>query len=333
MVLAAVMTLAAWLLLGGNAQAQASGARYEGQGTDFSAVVLTVAADGQTLQFAAAYYAPTVAAGCRASESIAGVPLAAGRASATLVGQSTTQRFTIEAAFQPDGTASGSYAVEPAPGSACPRRAFEWTAVARPAVPTALQPSSAYSGAASIAGANVYLVTNATSGIAGLQGRAPESGACTATMNINGPYPIGADLGYDVAGVRPNESVFGSRVRAYFDGTTVRGAFVKTATDACPAFVGTFAGMRSSGTITSGAVPRAGGFGLVVFGGGTSDQLVGASGCPRETAAFWSTASDGTFVAYVPAATVIEVNRAWSTLFIGGIPPNTPLIGRCAQAG
>jgi hypothetical protein len=83
-----------------------------------------------------------------------------------------------------------------------------------------------------------------------------------------------------------------------------------------------------SGTISSGSVPAAGGFGLVVFGGGTTDQLVAASGCPAATSAFYATVN-GDFVTYVPGTSIAAVNAAFMAAFPAGIPAGTPLIGKC----
>lgn len=85
-----------------------------------------------------------------------------------------------------------------------------------------------------------------------------------------------------------------------------------------------------TGTIVSGSIPPTGGFGIIVFGGGTNEQLVTASGCPEETAVFWAT-SGGQFITYVPGSNVGAVNAQWNALFAGGIPANTGLIGRCTD--
>ena len=92
---------------------------------------------------------------------------------------------------------------------------------------------------------------------------------------------------------------------------------------------GTVAGASTSGRLTGGAIPPGGGFGLVVFGGGTSAQLVAASGCPPQTAVFWVTSPAGNFVTYIPAASVATVNSEWRTMFANGIPANTALVARC----
>ena len=85
----------------------------------------------------------------------------------------------------------------------------------------------------------------------------------------------------------------------------------------------------TTGKIVSGTIPATGGAGLIVFGGGSREELFTASGCPKATAAFW-TSQNGTFVTYIPAATVAVVNAAWDEVFPNGIPAGTALIGRCS---
>lgn len=85
----------------------------------------------------------------------------------------------------------------------------------------------------------------------------------------------------------------------------------------------------TTGEIISGGIP-AGGFGLFVFGGGTNEQLVDASGCPEATVTFYATNAQGGFVTYIPGSNVQAVNAAWNALFPSGIPAMTALIGKCA---
>ena len=87
-----------------------------------------------------------------------------------------------------------------------------------------------------------------------------------------------------------------------------------------------------TGQILSGSIPVAGGFGLIVFGGGSYDQLLSASGCPAATARFWVTDAEGNFVILVPASAVASVNAGFDALFAGFIGPLTPLIGTCPPA-
>lgn len=87
-------------------------------------------------------------------------------------------------------------------------------------------------------------------------------------------------------------------------------------------------GAAGTGRIT-GALPSTG-FGLVVFSGGTEQQLLSATMCPASTAAFWASDGRGGFLAYVPGTTIAAVNAPWFADFALGIPTDTPLIGRCS---
>ena len=81
--------------------------------------------------------------------------------------------------------------------------------------------------------------------------------------------------------------------------------------------------------VGSGTVPKTGS-GLIVFGGGTTDQLVTASGCAKATSSFYATNAAGEFVTFVPGTTIAAVNAGFTTLYAAGIPANTALIGKCA---
>lgn len=82
------------------------------------------------------------------------------------------------------------------------------------------------------------------------------------------------------------------------------------------------------GTIAGKVPPQ--GFGLVVYNGGTLEQLVAASGCARATSAFFFT-FEGRFVVYVPGAQVAAANAEVLSKFTGGnVPGGTALIGKCA---
>jgi hypothetical protein len=83
------------------------------------------------------------------------------------------------------------------------------------------------------------------------------------------------------------------------------------------------------GRIVAGSVPSDGGFGVVVFSGGTFDQLVEASGCPVSRVVFWVT-QGGQFLVYIPGSAVAAPSADFMAAFPGNfIPPLTPLIGRC----
>ncbi len=79
--------------------------------------------------------------------------------------------------------------------------------------------------------------------------------------------------------------------------------------------------------ILSGVIPPRG-IGLIVFSGGTDAELLAASGCPAETAAFW-TFQNKQFVQLLPGVAIPIVNAEWHSTFPNGIPASTPLMGRC----
>jgi len=83
----------------------------------------------------------------------------------------------------------------------------------------------------------------------------------------------------------------------------------------------------AAGSVTSGSVPAAGGFGFFVYGGPISG-LSAATGCPAGTAAFWATVA-GEFVTNVPGTTISAVNAAFNAAFPNGIPAGTALLGKC----
>ncbi|RLT41645.1 MAG: hypothetical protein DWI58_08235, partial [Chloroflexi bacterium] len=89
----------------------------------------------------------------------------------------------------------------------------------------------------------------------------------------------------------------------------------------------TVAASATRGRIVSGVVQMQG-ISLVMFGGGTSAELVSGAGCGTTSATFWVTVG-GRFVGYIPAALVPEVNAEWDALFATGIPVNTAMIVRC----
>jgi hypothetical protein len=81
-------------------------------------------------------------------------------------------------------------------------------------------------------------------------------------------------------------------------------------------------------TISGGPLPAAG-LGLVSFGGGSSRQLLAASGCRSTSAAFWVVSDTGRLTGYLPAAAVAIVNAAWYARFAAGIPKDTIVIAKC----
>ncbi len=83
-----------------------------------------------------------------------------------------------------------------------------------------------------------------------------------------------------------------------------------------------------AGSVSSGSIPAAGGFGLIVASGNIT-AVVTATGCPAASMALWATVN-GNFVTYVPGTTITAVNADFLAAFPGGIlPAGTPLIGKC----
>jgi hypothetical protein len=105
--------------------------------------------------------------------------------------------------------------------------------------------------------------------------------------------------------------------------------YLRPATAEDEAQVSTTAASSTQGTIIGGLAPTANLISLFVFGGGTNEALVTASGCPSTTATFWATV-DGVFISYIPAARIAVVNSAWNNAFADDLPAGIPLIGRCA---
>jgi hypothetical protein len=137
--------------------------------------------------------------------------------------------------------------------------------------------------------------------------------AIAGAIAIGGTTPVNA-AGGGIAGASPQITCTNSIMAT---GVVV----TATGTGTAPA--------GGSGAIVSGSIPKTGGFGLVVFGGGTVQQLVTATGCPTATMAVWATVA-GNFVVYVPGTTIGAVNADFMAAFPGGnIPANTALLGKC----
>jgi len=84
------------------------------------------------------------------------------------------------------------------------------------------------------------------------------------------------------------------------------------------------------GTIISGNVPPPGGFGTFVYGGGTFEQLLSASACPRGSASFFHNSADGGFLVWIPGSNVSAVNQAILAAFPGdSIPSGTIVTAGC----
>ena len=85
-------------------------------------------------------------------------------------------------------------------------------------------------------------------------------------------------------------------------------------------------GAAGSGVITSGGIPNQG-FGLFVFSGGTTDQLIAAAACASQEARFFVLVG-GQWLTLIPVAPA-AVNAQWNQNFAQGIPENTPMLGLC----
>ncbi len=81
------------------------------------------------------------------------------------------------------------------------------------------------------------------------------------------------------------------------------------------------------GRLLDGAIPDQG-VGLILFGGGTNEELLAASGCAAEAARFFATV-DGRFIGYIPGAQVAVVNADWDAHFPDGLPAHLALLARC----
>lgn len=94
----------------------------------------------------------------------------------------------------------------------------------------------------------------------------------------------------------------------------------------------TRADAQAPGTIT-GTLPRAGGFGLVVWSGGAIAELTAAAtaqGCALS--GIWATGPGGNLVGHIPGAPAL-VNASFAALFPGALPAQSPLLLVCRAAG
>ena len=81
------------------------------------------------------------------------------------------------------------------------------------------------------------------------------------------------------------------------------------------------------GTLLTGEVVP--GVNLVIFGGGTQEELITAIGCDQPTLTLWASPPEGGLIRFAPPPTPAFVNAEWFALFPGAIPEMTPLIVRC----
>ena len=146
---------------------------------------------------------------------------------------------------------------------------------------------------------------------------------------VSGPTVDFSDSGRSISFIAPDDPGTALIFRVIAVST-----FQRTGTDSIVVAVGADgespapAPSGGSGEIVGGSVPSSG-FGLIVFGGGSSQELIAAAGCPVSAARFWAT-SGGGFLVYIPGTQVAAVNAAWESRFASGIPELTPLLARCA---
>lgn len=85
-------------------------------------------------------------------------------------------------------------------------------------------------------------------------------------------------------------------------------------------------GEATRGRILGGSVAPSG-ISLIVFGGGSTEELHASAGCASPSVTYWATV-DGVFVGYVPGAPAV-VNTRWQQAFPAEIPAHQPLLVRC----
>ena len=81
------------------------------------------------------------------------------------------------------------------------------------------------------------------------------------------------------------------------------------------------------GRILSGAVHPSG-VSLLVFGGGTPEELVAASVACEGVLSIWASGTEGGFIRYAPSAPAF-VNAQWLQRYPAGIPELTPVLVSC----
>lgn len=86
------------------------------------------------------------------------------------------------------------------------------------------------------------------------------------------------------------------------------------------------------GEIAPGSEPPDETFGLFTYTGGTTEQLIAATGCPPERLRLWGPDPEGGLVPLLPGVEVETVNARWHALYAFGLPTDTALLGRCDPA-
>lgn len=358
LLVAAVLAAASALPVPRHALAAPAGlAEFEGSGQDGTRVEVVVNAGATAASTVLSF--TNVTPGCPVEARFPDIPLTASgnelrvqsapvnNAAGAAIGTQSVVGFFETLRY---ASATGAYEFVPATGIACPARQVAWRAGSSTESIGAIKIGGGYSAAAGSA----YPVAGTTAvGVVSL--RAHESGGGLASFSIT--YRQGAcSFTGELAGARFYDA--GPSLE-YRDGrwaftiashaSSASGGIVIAAEGSCPGvalYYTAVAGANvpplptpsptpsggggTAGATINGSIPRSGGFGLVVFSGGTIEQLVAATGCPASSMAVWATLN-GVFVGYIPGTPIAAPNAAFIAAFPGRvIPPATALVGKCA---
>ena len=322
---------------------------YRAYSTDLSDVKLTVSGDGRSVDVAISYRASRSlndSPNCPGGYVFNAIPIVEGSASRFLPTIPTTTgapsgalNISVEIEFLSSGLVTGSHSVEfDYVTASCPIRNMTFTAMFEEAPVSGPGAGATYRGTTSDGHPFEFAVS--------LDGTKPEGIRLSTGDSCTSVDTGTADIRRFTVGVAFFSTVTLDRGFAYFalyvDGVQAKGYLAALSTCGTP-ISATFAAtavagtsptpppqVPGDGTISTGAIGRNDGFGLLVFTGGTNEQLVAASGCPASAARFWFLDVGDAWVTYVPGTTVFAVNAAWFARFPLGINKNTPLVGSCS---
>lgn len=354
---AAALTLATALLggallaAGPAAAAPVAGGRYIGLSAELDAINLSVNANGSAVQtFDIAYPPASVLPGCgsggyydAATTTSFSLPIT--NSSCDTGPLETTKEYVwFKGTFGDNGFVSGEFRAGPSGLLVqCTKRDMRWAAVTRTGTAPTIA-SATYSGTASDNGTVRFTTSSSGLTVASFTLTLPQSYA-----NVTTPAVTLTEGLASWSAMSGSTTV--ARLRMAVNGAQANGVYTIDRGDpACPPLLGTFTARTGgiatatpaasatatpaamgggSGTIITGSVPASGGFGLIVFGGGSVGQLVPATRCPVASMALW-VAQSGGFLTYVPGTSITAVNQAFPDAFPDSTTPaNTPLIGRC----
>jgi hypothetical protein len=159
----------------------------------------------------------------------------------------------------------------------------------------------------------------------------PAAGGTVVTIAGTG-LTTGATVTFnDIAGTSITVAADGKSVKATSPAHPVGAATVRVTSGTTALTVpGTFSYTSVPGVIVSGEVVQ-GGIALIVFSGGTNEQLVDAAlddGCPAEDSLVFYALEGGKWLPYIPAAPS-AVNAAWNARYASGLPEGVALFVRC----